>query len=306
MENNELKEKKEGGSSKIFMILSILLAGVSVFLGYQLYNQKEIIKTQVVEIEKKSSEYDLAKSELAELKGKFDSLTTDNTQLQSQLDLEKEKIAELEEMIEKYKGDAVALNKARRELQTIRGLIKSYLRQIDSLNTANQNLQAEKATVQKDLENEKGVTKQLNDEKVALNQKVELGSKLKTYNVFANGVNEKGKKEVVTSKSKKADKIRCCFTLAENSIAKAGERIVYMKITAPDGHVFANGSDDANMFTVNGQKQPYSAKKTINYDGKPSEVCMIFSKTKEFNEGKYKVEIFAEDVMIGVTNLELK
>ncbi|MCC7051279.1 MAG: hypothetical protein IT239_05820, partial [Bacteroidia bacterium] len=248
METNEEKntptqnDPKKGNNNKIFMALSILLAAVSGFLGYQLYNQKEVVKTQIVEIEKKTSEYDLAKQELGDLKTRFDSITTDNKQLQGRLDEGREKIAELEQTIEKYKDDAAALGKARRELQTIRGLIKSYLRQIDSLNTANQTLVAEKASVQKNLDAEKNVTKQLNEEKVSLNQKVEMGSKLKAFNVKATGINEKGKREVETTRSRKADKIKCCFTLSENSIAKTGEKTVYMKITGPDGHTFANGS----------------------------------------------------------------
>jgi predicted nucleic acid-binding Zn-ribbon protein len=310
MENNQTNQpsinKKEKSGTRIFMILSILLATISGFLAYQLFNQKEIIKTQIVEIEKKTSEYDLAKQELSDLKIRFDSLITDNKELQSQLDAERAKIAELEQMIEKYKGDAVALNKARRELQTIRGLIKSYLRQIDSLNTANQTLVAEKAAVQKNLENERNVNKQLSEEKEALNQKVVLGAKLKTFNLTVTAINEKGKREVETTRSRKTDKIKCCFTIAENNIAKPGERVVYMKITGPDGHVFANGSDEQDMFFANGQKQPYSAKKTINYDGKNTDICMAFSKTSDFLEGRYKIEIYCEEVLIGASTLDLK
>lgn len=305
MENQS--EEKKSTSNRFFIYLSVVLTAVSGFLGYQLYNQKEVVKTQFVEIEKKTSEYDIAKQELGELKAKYDEMQTDNKQLQSQLDMEREKIAELEEMIEKYKGDAVALSKARRELGTIRNLIKSYLRQIDSLNTANQQLQAENAVVKKDLESERGVSKQLNEEKAQLNQKIEIGSKLKAFGVFANGINVKNKdKEIATTKARRADLIRCCFTIAENSIAKAGERIIYMKLTGPDGKVFTNGSDESNTFTFNGQKQQYSAKKNFTYDNKTEETCMIFRKTSDFLPGKYKVELFSDDVMIGATNLELK
>jgi hypothetical protein len=35
--------------------------------------------------------------------------------------------------LEKYKGDASMVKKLKRELETFRGLIKSYLHQIDSL-----------------------------------------------------------------------------------------------------------------------------------------------------------------------------
>lgn len=293
-------------SNKIFVYLTIILAALSAFLGYQLFNQKEVIKTQYVEIEKKSSDMDLLMQDLSDAKLDIEKASTDNKQLQSQLDQEREKIEELEQQLEKAKGNAAEVSKLRRELNTIRGLIKSYLRQIDSLNTVNITLQAENATVRKDLESEKSTSKQLTEEKTALSKEVEKGSKLTTFNIFADGINERGSdKESSTTKARKADKIRCCFNLAANHIAKAGEKIVYMKVIGPDGKVFSDGSD-AGTITVGGQAQQYTAKKTINYTNKATEVCMIFRKKDEFAQGKYLIEIFAEEVQIGNTSVELK
>lgn len=304
MDHQETDKKNSG--NRIFIYLTIALTALSAFLGYKLYNQKEIIKTQYVEIEKKSSDMDLLKQELNDAKLDIEKASTDNKQLQSQLDQEREKIEELETQLEKAKGNAAEVNRLRRELTTIRNLIKSYLRQIDSLNTANQTLQAENATVRKDLESEKNVSKQLNEEKAALNQQIEKGSKLTTFNIFADGINERGSnKESSTTRARRADKIRCCFNLAANNIAKAGERMIYMKVIGPDGKVFSDGSD-AGTITVSGQVQQYTAKKNVNYSNKSTEVCMIFRKKEDFMPGKYQIEIFAEEVVIGNTSLELK
>lgn len=305
MEQQTNANKKQSGN-KFFMVLSAVLFALSAFLGYQLYNTKSTVIVQTQTIEKVSGDYDVAKKELAEIQGKYDELSTDNKQLQSQLDAEREHIADISEQLEKYKGDAAMVSKLRRELDTIRKLIKSYLHQIDSLNVLNQNLTQENLKVKSDLESQKGVSAQLNKEKEDLNAKVEMGAKLKAYGLFADGINEKGSKNVTTTKARRCDKIRAAFTLPENSLTKAGEKVIYMRITGPDGNVYNTGVDENSTFTFKGEKLVFSAKKTVQYDNKNKEIEMFFTKRDKFLEGKYKVELYCDDALIGETQTELK
>jgi hypothetical protein len=296
---------KKNSTHKFFMVLSAVLFGISIFLGYQLYKSKSTIVVQTKAIEVVSGEYDLAKKELEVIQGKYDELSTDNKQLQSQLDLEREKISDISEQLEKYKSNAAVVSKLRKELESIRKLIKSYLHQIDSLNVTNQKLTEENLKVRGDLENQKNVTTLLTKEKEVLNAKVEIGAKLKAYDLFADGVNEKGSKNVSTNKARRCDKIRASFTLPENSLSKPGEKIIYMRITGPDGNTYNNGTDASSTFSYKGEKLVFSAKKTILYENKNREVEMHFTKRDKFLEGKYKVELYCDDALIGETTTEL-
>lgn len=300
MENNN-KQK----SNKIFIILSGILFLLSGFLGWQLYNQKTQTQTIIVEKEKVINQYEDVKTDLQEVKLLYDGLKTNNAELQMELDAKKFTLDSLNLKLERYKNDAYMVQKLKAELTTIRNLIKSYLRDIDSLNTLTQTLRVENSKVKNDLKDEQFRTEKLNVEKKELNAKIDIAARLKAYELFADAIKEKGSKQTVVTKAKKADKVRACFTLTENKLAKASDITIFMKITAPGGAVLANGTEAENQFTVNGQKQMYSAKKDVAYEQKEVNVCMYFTKTADFMPGKYKIEIFAEGSVIGTTSFIL-
>lgn len=301
------QEKPQG--NRFFMILSGVLLLVSLFLGWQLYNQKNTTETLVVEKDKVESDYKNVKDELETVMKEYSDLQTDNKQLQSELDLRREELEDLSAQLDKFKGDAAKVRKLQKELQTIRDLIKSYLHDIDSLQQANKGLQVENMKVRDDLSAEKGKSQQLTSEKQALSKQVELGSKLKTYQLFADAVKVKGSdKEVTTTKAKRAERIRACFVLSENKIAQKGNKTVYLKIIAPGDEVLVTSADESNTFANGGEKQYYSARKEITYNNEAQEMCLAFTKKEEadFKAGKYKVEIYTDGDLIGSTSFELK
>jgi hypothetical protein len=96
----------------------------------------------------------------------------------------------------------------------------------------NKALNEENTEVKTNLAAEKGKTEQLSAEKKQL---IDIGSKHKIYELFADAIKQKGKdKEISTTKAKRVDKIRACFILGENKIAKAGELNIFLKrVTLP-------------------------------------------------------------------------
>jgi len=306
METNRKEEKKSG--SKIFIILSVVFFISSCVLAYQLYNQKTKTETVIIEREKMSNDYESVKAELGEVQSAYEGLQTNNKQLQSELDAKREELTDLNEKLEKYKGDAYMITKLKKELQTIRNLIKSYLRDIDSLNTLNQTLRTENMQVKATLSEEQSKTEQLTSEKKKLSETVEIGSKLKALQLFADGIKMRGSdKEIASTKAKKVEKVRACFVLGDNPIAKSETKTLFMKVTSPDGRVLASNVDEGNTFVVNGEKLLYSAKKDVDYkNDKTKDVCMYFTKKDEFSAGKYKIEIYSDGGLIGSTSFELK
>jgi predicted RNase H-like nuclease (RuvC/YqgF family) len=303
----ESKDKKNS-SNKLFAILSILFAGLSIFLGYQLMNQKKEKEIVMVEKEKLSDEFDATKSQLGDVQKAFEGLTTDNKQLQSELDAKKEEIEEMVVKLNKAKGDSKMIAKLKAEISNLKASLQSFVKQIDSLNIVNKQLTEENTIVKGDLQSEKGKTAQLTQEKTDLTAKVELGSKMKIYEVFSDAIRVKGDKEISTAKAKRADKIRTCFILGENQITKKGDRMLYAKITTPDNQILVTSKDDSNMFTAAGGREYFSAKKQINYNGQSQDICMYYTpKEKEkLKEGKYKAEIYLDNEKVGETSFDLK
>lgn len=292
--------------NRLFAILSLIFFGLSCFLGWQLYNQKTKTETIIIEKEKVTSDFDNVKSELAEVQKAYEGLQTNNTQLQGELDEKRARLDSLSSALEKAKGNEYEIGKLKRELKTIRDLIKSYLRDIDSLNILNQGLRAENEKVRDDLSKEKSKSDELTTEKKKLSETVELGSRLKANSIMIEGIKSKSSdKESVVTKAKRTDKIKTCFVLGENPIAKKETKVVFLKITGPDGKVLAHNVDD-DTFVINGEKLNYSAKKDVIYENKNKDVCIYFTKNQDFLPGKYKVDIYTDGGLAGSGAIELK
>ncbi len=303
---NQQPEKKSG--NRTFAVLSILFAALSAFLGFQLYTLKNTNDAQVIEMDKVTSDFDATKSELAEVQKAFEGLNTNNKQLQSELDAKREELQDLSAQLEKAKGNESLVVKLRREIKSLKDSLQRYVAQIDSLNVVNQQLKEENTVVKTDLATEKGKTDQLSQEKKALAEKVELGQKLKIFELFADGVKVRGEKESSTTKARRVDKIRACFIVGENRIAKKGDITLYMKITGPDGQVLVTSRDDANMFSVGGDRQYFSSKKTVAYANETMDMCLYFTRKEsdKLKDGKYKVDVFIDADQVGSSSFELR
>ncbi len=291
-------------SNRFFIILSLLLAGVSGYLGYQLYYYKQLLNAKTTVIEKTAVDYFSAKQDAQELTIKFNDIQSNNTQLNQQLDSTRSRLAFINQQLEKNKNDKTVINKLKAELNSIRNLIKSYLFQIDTLNTANQRLAAKNQEIEQNLNKVKTQTNQLSKEKELLSAKVEMGSKMKITNFICEGVRERGSEYSISNRARRIDKIRARFTIAENPLSKKGERTVYMVIIGPDNTIFNNGT--AQSFTFKGEELLFSAKKMFEYENNSEELEMFYTKSNNFEEGKYNIKLICEESVIGEYNLELK
>ncbi len=299
-------EQKRDKKTTFFMIISILLFMTSGVLVYMLYNQKVITKTIFVEKEKIVNDYTNVKAELADVSNLYNELKTNNVQLQRELDTKKIELAELGTKLERYKNDAYMIQKLKKELETIRNLIKSYLHDIDSLQQLNVGLHKEITGFKKEISDEKNKHQITNEEVDRLKKTIDLGSQLKAVELNVQAIKMRGTTEIQVTKAKKTEKIKATFKVVENKIAKRGDRTLYMKVITPDGQTVANGQDEENMFTLNGEKQLFSAKKDISYDNKDILVHLYFTKREEFNKGKHRIEIYTEGVLIGSHAIDLR
>ena len=78
---------------------------------------------------------------MVELQNDYANLSTANDTLNAELMLEREKVAQLLERVKKTEASNKAkLLKYERELGTLRSIMRGYIKQIDSLNTLNNEL----------------------------------------------------------------------------------------------------------------------------------------------------------------------
>lgn len=299
--NQNLKNNK---TNKIMLVLIILLFGFCGFLIWQNIQLKNVVAEKEIVYVEVSSERDNVKAELEDMLAQYNTLKTNNGEINAELEVEKAKI---EELLKNLKNKDWTIHKLKKETETLRTIMKGFVVQIDSLNTLNKELRAEKEVVQGELKSEKNRTQNLTKENEGLTSKVTIASYLKTVSLKSYGVKVKSDntgKEL--DRAKKIDKIRTEFSVLKNEITPPGEKWIYVRILSPDGKVLSEKTDDSNKFDFNGVKGLYSAKKMINYQNQEMSVTIDWKKIDEFPVGEYNVEVYADGVDIGKTKFTLK
>jgi hypothetical protein len=303
-ENSPNENRKKSGLLWVLIGLLAITNAVTFWMYLQEKNngnQTIVLKEQVI------IERDNVKNELLQLQKDYGSLKTNDAALQAEIDAKKAEIDELLANAEKHKGDPYIIAKLKKETETLREIMRGYVRTIDSLGTLNKTLIIEKDNVLKDLATEKGKITNLNKEKDDLSATVQKGSILSCFNVSAKGVKFKsgGKKEIETTKASRTQKIKVSFSLGENKIAKSGEKTVYVRIVTPDGKEMAKSYDDNYRFTFNKSGGYFAGKETLNYANTEISGVTYCEGQGELVPGNYIIEITCDGALIGNTTLRL-
>jgi cell division protein FtsB len=228
--------------------ISIILAAALVYLVVMYYNQKN----RMVEMETVlTQEKDSLANELRRMVVAYDTLKTNNDTLNAGLAKERSRIVKL---LAVNASNVQLIRKYKSEITTMREIMKSYIVQIDSLNTRNKILVAENTEIKQQITQVKNTNTALTKVKAELSSKVEIASVIQAKDIIAVSLNKKRKE---TTRINLLDKLRICFTLRENPLAKAGSKEVYMRVLRPDSLVITTSPD--NLFSYKGNKIIYSA-----------------------------------------------
>ena len=294
--NTPVKNVKPKKKAPVLLIIFTFLLIIAIaILGWQYFEQKK--QAEIIQ-----KELELQKEELTgalnELYFQYDSLRTDNDSINIKLEAEQLKIQQLLS-IQASNLEKIRLYK--KELGTLREVMKSYIVQIDSLNTKNLALIAANVEVTNRLREAESTNIELSKEKEELNSKVEVASVITAKDIIALTLNKRGKEK---NKIAKVDKVRVCFTLRENVIAPPGLKDVYIRIYRPDELVLASSEED--LFEFNGEMMIYSAKRQVEYENKDIDMCIFYTNSGDLIIGSYSIEIYLDNNLIGNTTFAIK
>ena len=298
MNTTEPEIQKENPKKKGITWLTLLIILLIVALGgliYKYYHQKAaMVEMQnVLTVEKDSLTH-----QLEHLMYQYDTLTTTNDSLNQQIDKEKNRIKYL---LRLQASNAQKIVLYKKEIHTLRAIMKSYIRQIDSLNTRNKILTVENQKINTRLQTVEKSKKQLEKEKEELTGKVKIASVIPAKNIVVTPLNKRGKEK---NKIGKITKLRTCFTLRENPIARAGQKTVYLRIQRPDSVVLSG--PDMDVIKAEGQELACSAKREVEYLNKDIDMCIYWDNDGSLIRGKYSVSLYLEGHKIGSSSFILK
>jgi uncharacterized membrane protein len=291
MENQNSNSKLKA----IIVILAILLAGSLAYM-YKMSSDAKTTQTTLV------SDKEAVMKDLQALKATYDTAIAENNSMSDELIAEREKVVKLMAQLQKSKGDAAALSKYRNQARELEGKMKTLMVEVDSLKKENAGLVVERDSTVKVL----GEQKKFNDTLVVQNKNlaetVEKGSQLTVMNLRTQAIKErKSGKQIDTDKASRADKLKICFSIAENKIAKSGDKKYYIQVIDAKNNVL--GEKQTETFGAN--TLTYSFTTTVSYENKSVDVCEFLA-GKDFEKGTYFVNIFDKGELVSKTSFNLR
>ncbi|NLI64723.1 MAG: hypothetical protein GX367_08320 [Bacteroidales bacterium] len=285
---------------KILIILIALLTIAFIIMAVLFTREKitsnELIQSFELEKEDLENEYTRFAQQYDELK-----LTVTNDSLAVLLEKEQIKTQRLLEELRTVKtSNATEIRRLKKELSTLRKVMVSYINQIDSLNrlTKEQKVIIDEVTQRYNVASQQINT--LSKEKKSLDEKVTLASQLDATNIW---LEPKNRRDRSAKRIKDIVRFDIGFTLVKNITAKTGEKTLYIRIAKPDNDVLTKSSSDT--FDYENRTLNYSIKKYIEYDGEEQQVVVYWNVEEFLYAGNYRVDIFADGVLIGSKNFEI-
>lgn len=283
----ETTSKPTGNNKRLYLIIGII-AAVLIAISVLFYIQNREMNTIV---ENLNEEKTILTEEYQKLAFNYDSLHSDNDTLNLMLEMERERIAQLVEELKTLKATNTArIREFQKELTTLRGVLRTYIVQIDSLNQRNQVLTQENLEHRRRYTQIQSSFRELEEVKSTLEEKVTIASRLDVTNLMAEGLNPSGRK---TDRSNRIAKIRVCFTVLKNVTAPVGMKDFYLRIERPDGQLLLHSLDD--KFRHEDADINYSAMRSIEYGGEETDVCIFYeADAGELLSGEYIADVFAD------------
>lgn len=292
-------EKKKLITGIVTGIVGLALVGTVAYLYVNLDNQKKENKAmqELAELDKKEmeNEYQQFATQYSEMKTQIS-----NDSIIAQLTAEQEKTERLlKELKDTKSNDAREIARLKRELATVRAVLRSYVIEIDSLNRLNQNLTAENSRIKGQYNEATRQIEGLNSERASLSEKVAIAAQLDATGISMQLKNKKGKK---TDKTSKCKTVQVNFTIAKNVTASNGTKTLYVRITSPSGTTLGGGG----TFNYQNRSLEATMRKAVEYDGRETTISTFWNVSQSLMAGTYQVSVFADGNMIGSRSFSFK
>ena len=285
---------------QLIAIIGLLIIITAILIGFLVTRNSQMQEMQqeyIVDKQELEDEYEAISLQYEGFK-----FSVQNDSLLYKLQNEQTKVLRLQEELRMTQAsDKAEIKRLSNELATLRKILRSYIQQIDSLNTLNQELRAENEQITNQYNRTNRTLQQVSQEREKLSEKVSLAAQLVATNINTKAVNERGREQ---SRLSRSTQFVVSFTVTRNITAAAGERTIFIRIMTRDGNVLTKSSN--NKFTYENSDILYSMKRVVEYGGEEIPVTMYWDIEEFLMPGTYKVDIFADGSHIGSSTLQME
>ncbi|MBR5676729.1 MAG: hypothetical protein IKX20_01120 [Paludibacteraceae bacterium] len=284
-------------SKKIAWVIVVLLLAAIGGLAYLYWNQRteltELVEQMTIEKEELQEEYE----DLAIQFDGYQQMDIKNDSLQDLLSREQQRVQDLlEELRQTKASNARRIAELKKELATVRAVMKDYVRQIDSLNATNARLTEENQIVRRENQQVKEQNSQLSTINSQLTETVTRASMLEITSCTLSMLNKNDKKTKMASNVRK---FQFDYVIAKNITCTPGMKNLYVRVMDPQGNLMAES--ETKVFEFESGEIPYSMMQQIEYSGEAYNgtcFCALADK-EEVLKGFYTIDFFCDGNLIG-------
>lgn len=298
LERLERKSAEKKGNTK-FVVTLVILIVVALGLGGYLYYTIDSNNQLVAQLNEEKEDLTL---QIVTLQSDFEDLNSDYANINAQLDSSREEIAQLVDRVKKTEAtNRAKIRQYEKELGTLRSIMKSYIVQIDSLNTLNQKLTKEAAAARSEAANVKRQNTELNEQIASLNERVSAGSIIKAGAFKMEAFTSADK---LTERYARVKRMLVSLSLNANEIAPRGPLEVYVRVIDPNGKLLQDGH--GTTFTLGEETLEATASREVDYQGSELELGIYINNIPEYVKGIYTATLYTNQSVLGSVELLLR
>jgi regulator of replication initiation timing len=291
-----MENQKNNSSLKaVIAVLAILLVGSLVYI-FKMSSEVDTVNTEITKV---STEKESVMKDLQDLKATYDAAIAENTSMSEELIQERDKVVKLMDDLKQSNGD---LSKYKNQVQALQGNLKVLMKENEGLKKQNTSLTISRDSTVVVLGQAQKFNEVLVGQNEDLSKTVEKGSRLSVLNLQTAAYKLKSSgKEIATDKASRANVLKISFTIAENSIAKSGDKDYYVQVIDSKNNVLG----EAKTISFGEKMLSYSFISSVKYENKTVQVSQDLA-GKDFAKGMYTVNVFDKDQLVSSTNFSLR
>ena len=278
----------------LLVVLLVSLAGYTYTLIQQNKETVLFLEADKAQVQK----------ELEALVVSYNEILQDNKLKDKDLIAARDRVIVLLDSVKNYKANLSIITRYKAQVRGLKNERAQLFKRADSLLVVTQRLAIEKDSTTAVLIKTIKVVDSVTTANTQLFNSLEKGALIGISNLDATAIIvRKGGKIKETKRASRADKIRVCYTIAPNTLAQAGDRVLYVQVINPDNNIIG----DKSNITFGQDLLTYSKSESVFYENQALDVCAIVGSTgQDVLKGLYTINIFDAQRQIGSTTLMLK
>lgn len=309
-QNKQIRRQKQKMKYYIIGAVAVLLIIVAGFFLMMSSKDKALEESQAqltdTQNQLLAQQMQINELELLQIDDEFQQMEGQNIMLANDSIVEKYQAARAQ--IEKLRAElnneknksAAQIKKLTDEINTLKGILRDYTARINELMGENDQLKDENQTLKNQNSNLSSQVQDMSRKNEHLTERMTLAEKLNVTGVTLRALNKKGKNEKNITK---ATRLCVTFTIPQNNSTPAGEKVIYLRITTPEGDLLTGGGS----FSFEGATLQATARRSIEYANEEiGGVEIYWDVTSTLNPGSYTVELFCDNFRLASRQFEMK